>query len=804
MDFSWSDGSRSGSYASVISRKSIDSITASLAGSVGLAPSISSENSADQAFVSAQSSFAVPTIIIGNLDDETPALLQQLLRKNGPSPENPAANQYADTNFGNLKTLYRAPSAASTNPRHSGHASRSLLPSVLNPTANGFIAFTCEQACSELKNYCEEASQEGASLAERQVSVVAYDEKGGQTSCHQIQLAVDLSLKSLINVLQDLIDQREREPSYKGKGRFLIRSIEVRSGHATDRSFPAIEGAVIEAAQVSHDRPSVQWVAWDCTGGLLDNYWKYYRIAIQLGLGVGPNGPILKLRTVKCKDTYDNDAVGHLFNAGNSQYQRVRRYSGGKPPGGGVFGNVASASGTLSGIRPQLNPIASAFKFGATIEEAIDDINDLPPTTRYKGKGVNRNMNQPDYKGKGVAVETFGATGLLHRGEHKGVSKEVAVDNGTTTEWKKAPIPDWNNLPPAINHNPGGYHAKPTSWAYWQRIGGDPEAHKEFPLGQIPYPETPDIDHCDYLPGEKLDMKASIVTALKALAKNEQPVMPKLSDEEQAIIDQIMGQSRKELENARGFEQEDDDIYIPTANPNWKPDGPKDQLTKGQEVASGLMNMTNIPAKYQVQPVIAEARPGPPTYVTAYYNRPTQQNTMAGTGSGTISGTATPARFASPRMTQSKSTFPSGGRARPFTPSQMTSIQSLNSGSRPVTPTLRYGSNTNSFAMPSTSAGFNAPPNTISRSRPSSPANLNQMADQLANLNVGNSQGLLRGHQNQLFVPGLGKNQNTSAAQGHVNFPQNFEEWNTAAQGDIRYSFGYKFDFGGSGASGGS
>ncbi|KAI9650670.1 hypothetical protein NHQ30_000691 [Ciborinia camelliae] len=61
-------------------------------------------------------------------------------------------------------------------------------------------------------------------------------------------------------------------------------------------------------------------VVLHCTGGPIDTYWKYYRIAMQLGLGIGPNGPIFKLRTVKCKDTYtyDNEAVGHLFNASGS------------------------------------------------------------------------------------------------------------------------------------------------------------------------------------------------------------------------------------------------------------------------------------------------------------------------------------------------------------------------------------------------------------------------------------------------------------------------------------------------------
>ncbi|KAI9645040.1 hypothetical protein NHQ30_007079 [Ciborinia camelliae] len=745
-------------------------------------------------------------------DDDTPALLQQLLRQNasegfGPSADNLEAEKFEEINFGTLDPIYRAPSVGSTQSYQSSHTARNLLPSVLNPTGSGFIALTYEQACGELKKLCEDAAQHGAILSEREVAVVAYDEKGGQTSCHQIQLSINLSLKSLIKMLQELIDQREHEPSHKGKGRFLIKSIEVRSGQGNmDRSFPAIEGAIIEATQTSLNRPLVQWITWECTGGPMDTYWKYYRIAMQLGLGIGPNGPILKLRTVKCKDTYDNDDVGHLFNASGSQYPRIRRYSGGKPPGGGVFGNMTSASGASSGIRPQLNPVASAFKFGVTIKEAIDDTNTLPPTTDYKGKEVALNTNSLDYKGKGVA-EILDTSGFLHGGAYKGAGKKV-VDTNTTTEWKKAPIPDWDSLPPAINYNPGGYQAKPTSWTYWQKIGGDPKTHKEFPLGHIPYPETPDIDHCDYLPGEPLDMKATIATAMKALAKNEQPIMPKLSAEEQAIIDQITGQTRKEFNDARSFSQEDDDIYIPTANPNWDPNGPQDQLTKDKEVASGLTNMANVPAKYQSQPVVAEPRTGPPTYVTAYYNRPSQQNTMvgtmAGTSSGTISGADSPARFATPRTTQSKSTFPSGGRARPFTPSQMTSFQSLNVGSRSGTPTLRYGGNTSSFAMPSSIMGFNAPPNTISRSRPSSPANSSQMADQFATLNMASTQGPSRGHHNQLFVPGFGANKHVSAAQGHGNPPQNFADWNNTAQGDTRYPFGYKFEFGGNGGNEGT
>lgn len=726
-------------------------------------------------------------------DDETPALLRQLLRQNatdgfGPSAENPAA-QYED-NYRNL--TYRAPSVASS--RHSGHSARSILPSVLNPTASGFITFTYEQACGELKKFCEEASQDGSSLGERTIAVVAYDEKGGQTSCHQVRLTIDLSLKSLITILQELIDQREHEPSHKGKGRFLIKSIEVRSGQASDKLFPAIEGTIIEATQTSLVRPAAQWITWDCAGGPMDSYWKYYRIAIQLGLGVGPNGPILKLRTVKCKDTWDFNSAGHLFNAGGSQYQRARRYSGGKPPGGGIFGHMPSGGGA-SGSRPQLNPIASAFKFGITIEEAIDDTS---TQTDYKGKG------------KAVAVETSDDSGLS-RGADKKVVIQVATDENdgnTTTEWKKAPIPDWDSLPPAINHNPGGYQAKPTSWTYWQNIGGDGKAAKEFPLGHIPYPETPDVDHCDYIPGEQFNMKATIANAMKALANNEEPVMPEKTPEEQAVMDKIMAEHRREFDSARGFESEDDDIYIPTLNPNWDPNGPKDQLTKGKEATPSPASMSNVPARYRTPPQpVVEARTGPPSYVTAYYGRPTHSTSqlatmvspMAGNTSGALSNTGSPVRFASPRTTQSKSTFPSGGRARPFTPGQMTSFQSL-AGSRSGTPPGRFGGNTTSFAMPSTSAGFVAPPNTISRSRSSSPANALQMAEQFGGMSLG-AQGPLRGHHNQLFVPGL-NNSSISTTQGHGSFPQNFEDWNAAAQGDTRYTFPYKFDFGNNGNGG--
>ncbi|RAL65172.1 hypothetical protein DID88_001278 [Monilinia fructigena] len=313
-------------------------------------------------------------------------------------------------------------------------------------------------------------------------------------------------------------------------------------------------------------------VSWECTGGSMDDYWKYYRIAIQLGLGVGPNGPILKLRTVRLS--------------------RVRRYSGGKPPGGGVL-ELWHLQVERYLEFGQLNPVASAFKFGATIEEAIDDTNVLPPRADYK-----------------VSIETISTGGPLHGGENKGVSKKVAVDAVTTNEWKKAPIPDWDSLAPAVNHNSGGYQAKPTSWAYWQRIGGDdPEAQGVF-FRPHPLPRDTRYRPLRLSPGEQIDMKASIATAMKALARNEQPVMPKLSAEEQAIIDQMMGQSRKEFENARGFDQEDDDVYIPTANSNWDPYGPKDQLAKGKESASSLMNMTNIPANYQSQPVVAEPMPG--------------------------------------------------------------------------------------------------------------------------------------------------------------------------------------------------
>lgn len=705
--------------------------------------------------------------------DETPALLQQLLRQNasegfGPYAESPMA----------VEPLYHAPSLTTQN---SNAANRDFLPSVLNPTASGsIIPLTYKQAISDLEKYCEVA-QNKCGLQERQVTIVAYDETGGQTSVHQINLTFDLDLKPLIQILQELIDQREREPSHTGKGKFLIRRIDVRSGRGSmDRCFPAIEGTVIEATQTCNP-PSAQWVTWEC-GGSMEIYWRYYRVAMQLGIGAGPCGPILKLRTVKCKDTYDSDEVGHIFNTSSSQNQHIRRYSGGKPPGGGVFGNMST--GALSGTRPQLNPVASAFKFGISIEEAIDDTNTLPSTVSHKGRGA--------------AVENSDANGLFQRGEYKGGSKKVTVDTSTTNGWKKAPIPEWDSLPPAINHNPGGYQAKPTSWSYWQRIGGDPDTHMEFPLGHIPYPETPDIDHCDFLPGEQLDVKALVATAMKAISKDEQPVMPILSAEEQAIIYQITAQTRKDFNDARSFAQEDDDNFIPTVNPNWDPSDAKNQLTKDEEVTSSLTKITSIPAKSQSQPAVFEHKSEPPSYVNAYYNRPTQPmiSTISVTSPGTVSSKDSPVRFGSPRATQSKSTFPSGGRARPFTPSQMTSFQPLKVGSRPGTPTLRYGGNTSSFAMPSTSIGFNAPPNTISRSRPSSPANSSQMVDQFGILNMAHTQGPLRGHHNQLFVPGFGANQNTPTAQGFGNLPQNLVDWNFI-HGETRYPFGYKFEFGG-------
>ncbi|KAF7884609.1 uncharacterized protein EAF02_004945 [Botrytis sinoallii] len=757
---------------------------------------------ADADFSKDQPSFGPPTPTIpetvANMnnyeEEEIPPFLHQMLHQTasdgfGPSAEVPMSEDNTD-NSEDLNP-YLAPSVASYQSHQSSQTKHAMSTTV---------PLTYEEACRELNAYCEDNIRAGCELSEREIDVIAYDEIGGETSHHTILLTLNLDLKDLINKLQGLIDGRERDPNsiHRGKGKYLIRRIDVRCGQRDMDSFlPAIEGVVTDAtshASLNVPNPSAQWVTWNCiSGGPMNNYWDLYCTAIQLG--VAGNVPVLRLHTVKCRDTYNISDIGHIFDAGGSRHPRVRRWSGGKPPGGGILEKTTSTSGVSSG----LNPIASAFKFSATFDEAVDASDPRPPTTNYKGKG------------KPVDFQSSNTDGLLHGGEYKGAGENVTVDT-TTTEWKKAPIPDWDSLPPAINHNPGGYQAKPTSWTYWQRIGGDPKTHKEFPLGHIPYPVSSDIDHCDFLPGEPVDMKTSIASAMKAIAKNEKPIMPKLSAQEQAILDDIANQTRKEFNNARGFDQEDDDIFIPTANSNWNPNGPKNQLTKDKEAASGLTSMANIPARYQTQAAVSETRQGPPSYVTAYYGRPTQQNAMAGnmagTSSGTMSGTDASARFASPRATQSKSTFPSGGRARPFTPSQMTSFQAINAGSRPSTPTLRYGGSTSSFAMPSTSIGFNAPPNTISRSRPSSPANLSQITDQLFNLNMANPQGQSRGHNNQLFVPNsrsyvpeFGANQNTSNAQGLGNLSQN-SEWNFT-QEETKYPFGYNFEFGGSGGNGG-
>lgn len=726
-------------------------------------------------------------------EEETPPFLNQMLRQTasdgfGPSAEVPISQDNTD-NGADLNP-YRAPSEASQQSQQSRQTKHAMSTTV---------PLTYEEACRELKAYCEENIRDGCGLSEREINVIAYDEISGETSHHTILLTLNLDLKDLIYGLQKLIDHRELDPNsiHRGKGKYLIRRIDVRCGKRDmDGFLPAIEGVVTDATShtsLNMPNPSAQWVTWNCTsGGPMNDYWDLYRTAIQLG--VAGNIPVLRLHTVKCGETYDIKDIGHIFDADGSRHQRVRRFSGGKPPGGGIFEKATSTNGVSSG----LNPIASAFKFGATFDEIVDASNTLLPTKDYKGKG------------KAVEIQSSNNSGLLHESEYIDASRKVTVDT-TATEWKKAPIPDWDSLPPAINHNPGGYQAKPTSWTYWQRIGGDPETHKQFPLGHIPYPVSSDIDHCDFLPGEPIDMKSSISSAMKAIAKNEKPVMPKLSAQEQAILDDIANQTRKEFNKARGFDQEDDDLFIPTANPNWNPNVSKDQLTRDREVASGMTSMASIPTRYQTQAAISETRQGPPSYVAAYYNRPTQQNTMAGNMAGTspstMSGTDSCAIFASPHATQSKSTFPSGGRARPFTPSQMTSFQALNAGSRPSTPTLRYGGSTSSFAMPSTSIGFNAPPNTISRSRPSSPANLSQITDQLFNLNMTNPQGQLRSHNNQLIVPNsrsyaaeLGANQNTSSAQGLGNLSQN-SEWNFTQEG-TKYPFGYNFEFGGNGGNG--
>lgn len=712
-------------------------------------------------------------------DDEVPVPLKNLLQQNasdgfGPGAENPMAPAY-DSNL-----ALQADRAALIASHESYQASRDNDSTFIVSTTYeqgqslvdrpaGVVPFTYEESVYHLQDWCEGARQYSAGNPEPVIiDTYAYAEKGVPTSRHKITLTAGLDdLKSFIQMCQEILDNRNSV--FRGKGRFLIQRLEFRWGAKNiSLCLPGIEGEVIRAIQtsMSMDPPSVQWVTWDCSGSM-GEYLNHYLAALQLGLADGPVHPVLHLFTVKCKDTYDHDDVGHKFNTGASKPQRVRRYSGGKPPGGGVFGTIAFKG--APGPRQQLNPIASAFQFGGvTMEEPVDDM---------KTPALAKN---------------------------KGVDKKVEVGSNTTSEWKKAPIPDWDSLPPAINYNPGGYQAKPTSWTYWQKIGGDPKTHAEFPLGHIPYPEGPNIDHCNYLPGDQLDMKATIATAMKALAQNKKPVMPKISAEEQATLDrinaQIIAETRKEFEAARSFDQEDDDIYIPTANPKWDPNGPKDQLTKNKKVATGLTNMTNVPAKYQTQRVVSDPKPEPMNYVNAYYNRPTQQNTMGaamtGTGTDTMPGTDSPARFASPRSVQSKPTFPSGGRARPFTPSQMTSFQSLNAASRSGTPTLRYGGNTTSFAMPS-SSHFIAPPNTISRSRPSSPGN--SMLEQFANLNMSNAQGPSRGYNNQLWVPGF-PNQNNSTAQGFGNLPMNYEDLNIT-HGDTTQPFQY-FEFGGDAGEG--
>ena len=297
-------------------------------------------------------------------------------------------------------------------------------------------------------------------------------------------LTRDTDLKSLVTIIQELLDEQcELSAGHDGT-RLIANIIEIRIGtKETNKGWPALKG---EGMKSQGGKKFASWVRW-ITSGDMEKYWRAYRIELQTqapqpGSTETFVKPIFKVRTVtQVPNPNPSCAGGHEFLA--------------DPNGVSATAVILDSDGEQSDDGDvALEPVNQ----GAI---AIRDAEVDPATSFARGIG-GRGLQSEGTAAFGSVYGNGGSSSVTQVGsgfgsvsnassntnQHRfGGDAAASTPSSTNSNWGKdgrdvSESSERKQLPKPIGST--------RDWGYYQRLGGDPKMHKLHDLSHVPFVAT--------------------------------------------------------------------------------------------------------------------------------------------------------------------------------------------------------------------------------------------------------------------------------------------------------------------------
>ena len=376
-------------------------------------------------------------------------------------------------------------------------------------------------------------------------------------AAHELFLTSETYLREFLTMIQKALDSVISFQFAKGTGKgekLLAHVIEVRVGNKQNEDMgdgmPGIAGELQgeqdralpddEKNQVLNQTTEreivTQWVKWPCNKGEVETFWDCFRSWMQAGGGM-VKVPLVKVKTVKRVGITGEQLTGggHYFDMTpeepveetKSEEEQLK---------------VKPDDEIVQAIRYNLDQSGNRLDLGTP--EALMAANILEGIKLEDDEAEDRDEEDLRVRAEKKVFDLY--TSYLKQGGEP--MKEIVQKTRGSKDKSRSVDPKRN-------------------WTYYQRMGGDPEAHARFPLGQFTFevndpvfvgPGDPDF------PGVGDDQ--STVARLEGTSNQPVVMVPYkpivMPDEAPFKLAEEVARGVARHETAVGFDAQDDEIFL--------------------------------------------------------------------------------------------------------------------------------------------------------------------------------------------------------------------------------------------------
>ena len=387
------------------------------------------------------------------------------------------------------------------------------------------------------------------------VTVLLHDDMNRSLGVSEdLVLTKTTDLKTLVNLVQSLLDAEISTMPGNDRSRFLLTHIEVRNGSdEMRRGHPALKGECRGGDKVK----AAAFIRWIVNGDM-EMYWKVYRIVLQTqapqaGDKMPAVKPIFSVRTVRqLMDSNHAQRPGHEFVDVLSMIS-----------GSAAVQNVDKGEENRSGHGDTSSATSSRGDKSAVTRRVIAQLQCGSEGTEPKTSSA---YNASSSKGGHSPKSSKAANPPEHGGDLGPLTSSFPTNNGFSNS-SDSRSNDGNNSKTSEGKGKGGAIDPTRNWGYYQRMGGNPENHRKYDLSHVPF-EVKDFAATNIVFNPTLEQE--IIARIQAEGWNYEatrgsnskaPAGPDpivYSAEEQAWRDKAV----KDFEAAISFE--DDDSFFPS------------------------------------------------------------------------------------------------------------------------------------------------------------------------------------------------------------------------------------------------